>query len=84
MRSAVVLLSLLAAAPALAQEQSAHSQAQAPASPSLDCYCRAQGQFFAEGERICLKTAEGPKIAECKMVTNVMSWGITERPCPES
>ena len=54
-----------------------------PHDPS-QCYCRAQGHMFALGESVCLRTAEGPRMAECRMVTNVMSWGITDRACPES
>jgi hypothetical protein len=49
-----------------------------------ECYCRAQGRLFAPGESVCLKTAEGGRLAECRMVTNVMSWGITDRACPET
>jgi hypothetical protein len=54
-----------------------------PHDPS-QCYCRAQGRMFALGESVCLRTAEGPRIAECRMVTNVTSWGVTERRCPDS
>jgi hypothetical protein len=46
--------------------------------------CRAQGRLFELGEKICLRTADGPRMAECRMVTNVTSWGMTERPCPDS
>lgn len=84
MRCAVVLIGILAAWPALAQERPPVLQTQMPGHDPMNCYCRAQGRLFAEGESICLKTAEGPRVAECQMVTNVMSWGITARPCPET
>ncbi|EIM27674.1 hypothetical protein [Microvirga lotononidis] len=84
MRSVVVLLSLVAAFPVLAQERPAVQTAQAPAHNPLECYCRAQGKMFALGERVCLRTAEGPKLAQCRMEINVMSWSITEVPCPET
>lgn len=84
MRSIVVFLSLVAAFPAWAHEMPAAQTAQAPAHNPLDCYCRAQGKMFALGERVCLKTAEGPKLAQCQMEINVMSWGITAVPCPET
>jgi hypothetical protein len=48
------------------------------------CYCRAQGRMFAVGESACLRTATGPRLAECGMVLNNTSWQFTERPCPES
>jgi hypothetical protein len=82
MRSVVVFLSLLAAGAAGAQEPH-RRHAQEP-SPPIDCYCRAEGRMFAEGEQVCLKTAEGPRLALCDMEINVMSWSITETPCPDS
>ena len=72
------------ACPALAQEPAWVQHAQAAPHNMIDCYCRAKGRTFAPGESICLRTAEGGRIAECRMVTNVMSWGITDRACPES
>lgn len=84
MRSVVVLLGLIAASPASAHEAPIAQTAQAPAHHPLDCYCRAQGRMFAPGERVCLRTAEGPRLAQCRMEINVMSWSITETPCPET
>jgi hypothetical protein len=40
--------------------------------------------MFAPGEKVCLRTAEGPKLALCQMEINVMSWSITEVSCPET
>jgi hypothetical protein len=57
---------------------------QAQAHDPMNCYCRAQGRTFALGEMACLRTAEGPRIAECGMVLNNTSWQFTPRPCPES
>ena len=45
---------------------------------------RAQGRTFAVGESTCLRTASGPRVAECGMVLNNTSWEFTERSCPES
>lgn len=78
MPNVLVFLALMASAPVDAQH------AQAPGHNPIDCYCRAQGRFYAEGETICLKTADGPRVAQCDMALNVMSWIITSRPCPES
>jgi hypothetical protein len=49
-----------------------------------NCFCRAQGKTFAVGETACLRTGEGPRVAECGMVLNNTSWQFTARPCPES
>ena len=57
---------------------------QAQAHDPMDCYCRAQGKTFAVGETACLRTSEGPRVAECGMVLNNTSWQFTARPCPES
>jgi hypothetical protein len=84
MRSVVVFLSLIASASVLAQEVPVVQTAQAPAHNPLDCYCRAQGKMFALGEKVCLKTAEGPKLAQCQVEINVMSWSITDVACPET
>ena len=40
--------------------------------------------MFAPGEKVCLRTAEGPKLAQCRMEINVMSWSITDTACPET
>jgi hypothetical protein len=50
----------------------------------MNCFCRAQGKTFAIGETACLRTSEGPRVAECGMVLNNTSWQFTARPCPES
>jgi len=81
-QSALALLVL--ATPAWAHDPGPVRQAQATNHNPAECYCRAQGRLFAEGESICLRTAQGGRLAECRMVTNVMSWGITDRACPES
>lgn len=78
MPSVLVLLALLAGTPAAAQP------AQAPGHNPIDCYCRAAGRTFAQGETVCLKTPEGPRLAQCRMEINVMSWAILPTPCPES
>lgn len=84
MRYAVVILGILAWTPVGAHEPRPLHRAQTPGHNPLDCYCRAQGRIYAPGESVCLRTAEGPRMAECQMVTNVMSWSDTGRSCPES
>jgi hypothetical protein len=91
MRMTFWLLVVLACPPAvqaqdlLAREAPPVVKVQTPGAAAPDCYCRgARGQMFAPGETICLRTAQGSRIARCQMEINVMSWGITETPCPES
>jgi hypothetical protein len=91
MRRAVIVLSIALAGPALAHDPAAKfardaaaQTTQAPAHNPLDCWCLAKGRRFAPGESVCLKTAEGGRMAECRMEINVMSWGLTDEPCPET
>ena len=83
MRSVVVLLGLMDRPRPRPTRCRRPQTVQAPAHNPLDCYCRAQGRMFAEGEKVCLRTAEGPRLAQCQMEINVMSWSVTETPCPE-
>jgi hypothetical protein len=88
----LALGAMLAASALIARSDAA--LAHDPAAPSgvvqvqahdpLNCYCRAQGKTFAIGETACLRTSEGPRVAECGMVLNNTSWQFTARPCPES
>ena len=85
MRSVVFVLGLMVLSTAGAHERPVLPwQVQAPTHNPLDCYCRAQGRMFAPGEKVCLKTADGPRLAQCRMEINVMSWSLSEAPCPES
>ncbi|HEV2559931.1 MAG TPA: hypothetical protein VGU45_15030 [Microvirga sp.] len=83
MRRVLLCLSLLLPLPAWAHGP-AFQPAQAPAHNPLDCWCLAKGQRFAPGESVCLRTAEGGRMAECRMEVNVMSWSFTDRSCPET
>jgi hypothetical protein len=70
------LLGLLAAVPwdvAPAQE---------PGSPSMrKCTCRANGRSYELGERICLMSPSGWRVAECRMAQNVTSWEFGTEEC---
>ena len=73
------------APPAWAQDPAAQLRPmQAQGHDPAECFCRANGTTFAVGESTCLRTSEGPRIAECGMVLNNTSWRFTQRPCPES
>jgi hypothetical protein len=71
--------------PAAAQEPAPQPRPmQAQAHDPAECFCRAQGTTFAVGQTACLRTSEGPRVAECGMVLNNTSWHFTQRACPES
>lgn len=88
MRGVVFLLGLLVCplvpTTASSGEQPVLQHTQMSGPSHANCFCRAQGRMFAYGESVCLRTPEGPRLAQCLMALNVTSWTITERPCPES
>jgi hypothetical protein len=51
---------------------------------AADCTCRAQGREFQLGERACLTTPKGARLATCGMVLNNSSWEFSETPCTVS
>lgn len=55
--------------------------AQAPEPP---CYCWNDGRKIAEGSASCIRTSQGRRIATCGRAINIMTWQLTETPCPES
>ena len=56
-----------------------------PIPPQPPCTCRgSDGSSFQMGETICLRTAEGSRIARCVMVENNPSWLPSATPCPQA
>jgi hypothetical protein len=51
---------------------------------AADCTCRAQGRDFQLGERACLTTPNGARLATCGMVLNNSSWEFSQMPCTVS
>ncbi len=54
------------------------------AEAAADCTCRALGRSFELGERACLPTPNGPRIATCGVVLNNTNWEMSETPCPSA
>ena len=61
----------------------AHEVAGAPGQPPIhiECRCRANGRTFGLGEKVCLQTPSGYRIAECSMQQNVTSWSVAKEEC---
>jgi hypothetical protein len=70
------ILSALILVPVAAEADEVHEAA------LPDCYCRTPARLYLEGDMACLATPDGPRLAECGMSVNVMSWMMTDRPCP--
>ncbi len=69
--SAVPALLPLIVAGALAAPAAAH-----------DCTCRSPNGRVGLGDTVCLKTADGPRLAQCVMDLNITSWKVLKAPCP--
>lgn len=65
--------------PAIALEPPRLAQAPEPL-----CFCWNEGRKIAEGAASCIRTTQGRRMAQCGRVINMMSWQVTETPCPES
>jgi hypothetical protein len=52
--------------------------------PGVRCSCRANGRNYELGERACIATPAGPRLARCAMVQNVTSWALESEGCEVS
>ena len=52
-----------------------------PPGHGIQCRCRANGRSYELGEKVCLKTPDGYRIAECRMSQNVTSWALAKDDC---
>lgn len=76
---------LLLAPPAIAQERAvALDKPRLAQAPEPLCFCWSDGKKIAEGSMACIRTTLGRRLATCGRVINMMSWEVTENPCPES
>ncbi|KPF62393.1 hypothetical protein IP69_20625 [Bosea sp. AAP35] len=52
--------------------------------PEPLCFCWNEGRKITEGATACIRTSQGRRLGRCGRVINMMSWEISETPCPES
>jgi hypothetical protein len=82
---AAFALLLLLGAPARAEDRAIpFDPPRLAQSPEPLCYCWSEGRKIAEGAIACIRTTQGRRLAACGRVINMMSWEVTENPCPES
>jgi hypothetical protein len=48
---------------------------------AIECHCRANGQSYQLGARVCLSTPSGYRMAECRMQQNVTTWQVGVEEC---
>ena len=71
--------------PARAQEHAeALDRPRLAQAPEPYCFCWSDGKKIAEGATACIRTTKGRRLALCGRVINMMSWEVSENPCPES
>lgn len=76
---------LLLCIPAQAQEPAeALDRPRVAQAPEPYCFCWSDGKKIAEGAIACIRTNKGRRLAQCGRVINMMSWEVSENPCPES
>jgi hypothetical protein len=80
----VIALGLLAGEAAVSGVDASPRLVQPAQNPHIACTCRANGRSYALGERVCLSTASGYRVAECRMQQNVTSWAIGPDDCAVS
>lgn len=51
------------------------------ADSSKNCTCRFEGADYHLGDLVCLKSPDGPQLAQCGMVLNNTSWAFTGMGC---
>ena len=49
--------------------------------PRIECTCRYDGNAYAQGAAVCMRTSGGPRLAYCDQVLNNSSWRITTERC---
>lgn len=86
---AAVFFLLLGGSGAFAQERvqervQALDRPRLAQAPEPYCFCWSDGRKIAEGTMACVRTTAGRRLAYCGRVINMMSWEVTENPCPES
>ena len=80
-----ILAALLLPAPLKAAAPPAGpGQAPVAAPRAIECHCRANGRAYQLGDRVCLPTPSGQRVAECRMVQNVTSWSFGGEDCSVS
>jgi hypothetical protein len=82
---AAMLALLLGGSGAVAQDRvQALDRPRLAQAPEPYCFCWSDGKKIAEGTMACIRTTAGRRLAYCGRVINMMSWEVTENPCPES
>jgi hypothetical protein len=77
-------LAFLLVAPAAADTPRALEPPRMTQTPEPLCFCWNDGRKIPEGASACIRTTQGRRLAACGRVINMMSWQISDNPCPDS
>ncbi|MGL4439582.1 MAG: hypothetical protein ACRCUE_09930 [Bosea sp. (in: a-proteobacteria)] len=81
--AAILVVPVTASAQTLIERLPPGSYLSTQSLPGTECMCRGNGTFYHEGQRTCLRTATGRRLALCNKVLNVLNWEISDNPCPD-
>jgi hypothetical protein len=48
----------------------------------IKCECRLFGNYVSVGDKVCMHTPSGARMASCEMVQNNPSWIFEDNECP--
>jgi hypothetical protein len=77
-------LACLITAPAAGETPRALEPPRLTQVPEPLCFCWNEGRKIPEGASACIRTTQGRRLAACGRVINMMSWQVSDNPCPES
>ncbi len=82
----VLIGALIGAALASAQAQSAPPTTITSLipPPGLEATCLANGTYYRQGTRVCVRSAYGPQVATCGRVENLQNWEFSGTPCTDA
>jgi hypothetical protein len=83
-RSAPLLAGALLLTMAASARAAEPAAAPLPGWQHINCTCRANGTSYHIGDRVCLSTPTGRRIAECRMSQNVTNWAVQSEGCDVS
>jgi hypothetical protein len=52
--------------------------------PGLEATCLANGTYYRQGTRVCVRSAYGPQVATCGRAENLVNWEFSGTPCMDA
>jgi hypothetical protein len=52
--------------------------------PGLEATCLANGTYYRQGTRVCVRSAYGPQVATCGRAENLVKWEFSGTSCEDA